>query len=129
MNDRSAMAFGTAEPITDTAEKRSQLHLFVKRIAPGRSDEVRAPTAREFRVRSVMSLKLEEAVLKVRSGPPKDDAEDMARSVWAVWAVWAGVLPVSTRIGPPQPDPCTTRASPRRRGCAACPSTDGDLQR
>ncbi len=99
MNYRSVMAFGTAEPITDAAEKRRQLALFVDRVAAGRDAQVRAPTARELRVTTVMALKLEEVVLKVRSGPPKDDAADMALPVWA------GVLPVTTRIGQPEPDP------------------------
>lgn len=115
MNYRSVMAFGTAEPITDSVEKRRQLELFVERIAPGRSDEVRAPTSRELRVTSVMSLKLDEVVLKVRSGPPKDDAEDMALPVWA------GVLPVSTRIGPLQPDPLLDPATPTPKGLRRVP--------
>lgn len=99
LNYRSVMAFGVAEPITDSAEKRRQLDLFMARVTPERCNGVRPPTAKELRVTSVMSLQLEEVVLKVRSGPPKDDAEDKALPVWA------GVLPVSTRLGKPRPDP------------------------
>lgn len=115
MNYRSVMAFGTAEPITDGAEKRRQLALFVERIAAGRNETIRAPTTKELRVTSVISLKLEEVVLKVRSGPPKDDAEDMALPVWA------GVLPVDTRIGKPQPDPQLDSAIATPKGLRGIP--------
>jgi hypothetical protein len=36
--------------------------------------------------------------VKVRSGPPNDDAEDLALPYWA------GVLPLTTNPGAPQPD-------------------------
>jgi hypothetical protein len=44
-------------------------------------------------------MPLEEVSAKVRTGPPKDDEEDYALPIWA------GVLPIRTRLGVPQPDP------------------------
>lgn len=99
VNYRSVMIFGTSEPVTDVQEKRRQLALFMERIAPGRWDQVRKPTTRELRLTSLMSLPLDEAVLKSRSGPPVDDAADYDLDVWA------GVLPVTTRAGRPVDDP------------------------
>ena len=46
-----------------------------------------------------MRLSLEHASAKVRVGPPVDEEEDYD------WPVWAGVLPVTTRFGEPEPDP------------------------
>jgi uncharacterized protein len=42
---------------------------------------------------------LEEASAKVRTGPPKDDEEDMSLPIWA------GVLPLTTGVGDPEADP------------------------
>ena len=38
-------------------------------------------------------------LLKVRTGPPSDDADDLDL------AVWAGVLPLAVHRGPLEPDP------------------------
>ena len=45
------------------------------------------------------SLPLDEASVKVRTGPPVDDDEDLDLPVWA------GVLPLSLAPGPPEGDP------------------------
>ena len=44
-------------------------------------------------------LSLDEASVKIRSGPPKDDEEDYALPVWA------GEVPLPSVPGTPQPDP------------------------
>lgn len=99
VNYRSVMAFGRCEEVTDPDERLRQLELFIERIAPGRWQQIRPPNPRELRKTSVLRLKLEEVVLKARSGPVSDDEEDMAIPVWA------GLLPVETRIGKPESDP------------------------
>ena len=48
---------------------------------------------------AVLSLPLEEASVKIRTGMPGDEPEDYDLDVWA------GVLPVSVRFGTPEPDP------------------------
>jgi hypothetical protein len=47
---------------------------------------------------TVLSLPIEEASAKVRTGPPIDDEEDYAMSVWA------GVLPLQLTKGSPVAD-------------------------
>ena len=44
-------------------------------------------------------MPIDEASAKVRTGPPKDDDEDLA------FDVWAGTLPLRTVVGPPTPSP------------------------
>ena len=65
----------------------------------GRWEELKPPSEQELKATTVISLELGEVAAKVRSGPPKDDEEDLALPVWA------GVVPVSTVIGRPQADP------------------------
>ncbi|MGF1609589.1 MAG: pyridoxamine 5'-phosphate oxidase family protein [Kiloniellales bacterium] len=98
INYRSVMAFGTARPVADTAAKEAALTAFTERLVPGRWAEMRPPTTQELKATTVMTLRLDEAVAKVRSGPPIDDEEDYALPVWA------GVLPVHTSLGQPVPD-------------------------
>ena len=47
----------------------------------------------------ISGLAIEEFSAKVRSGPPDDDAEDMA------FPTWAGVLPLEINAGTPIDDP------------------------
>ncbi len=48
---------------------------------------------------TIVSMPIDEASAKIRTGPPKDDEPDHALPVWA------GVLPVETVIGEPEPCP------------------------
>lgn len=98
VNFRSVAVFGTARNVTDPAEKNRVLEAMMEKIAPGRWGEVRAPSATELKATAVLALPITEASAKVRSGPPKDDAEDMALPVWA------GVVPLSLVRGEPQSD-------------------------
>ncbi|WP_422369387.1 pyridoxamine 5'-phosphate oxidase family protein [Pelagibius sp.] len=99
VNYRSVMAMGQAEVIEDPADKLAKLEAMLERIVPGRWPELRAPTAQEVKATTVVSLKLEEVVAKVRSGGPIDDDEDMDLDVWA------GVVPTPTTIGAALDDP------------------------
>jgi hypothetical protein len=71
----------------------------VERLAPGRGAGLRPTTTAEIRQTAVLRVSLEQASAKVRSGPPVDDEDDYD------FPVWAGVLPVTTSIGQPEPDP------------------------
>ena len=99
LNYRSVAIHGEAEVITDEAERRRALELFVERLTPGRNEQLRPMTTTELKQTAVMRVSLERASTKVRTGPPVDEEEDY------VWPVWAGVLPVATAIGQPIPDP------------------------
>lgn len=98
VNYRAAMVFGQAQPITEAEQKRAAIEAFSERLIPGRWPEVRPPTDKELRAIDVLSLPLEEASAKLRSGGPKDDEEDYSREGWA------GVIPVGLTAGAPLPD-------------------------
>ncbi|TDP46000.1 pyridoxamine 5'-phosphate oxidase family protein [Zavarzinia compransoris] len=93
MNYRSVTVFGTATVVTDPAAKAAALHGLTEKLAPGRWDALRPVTAKEVKATTVLELPLTEAVAKVRSGPPVDDAEDLS------WPVAAGVVPLRLQAG------------------------------
>jgi uncharacterized protein len=99
VNYRSAVVFGTARIVTDEAERLAGLRSVTEQLIPGRWDAVRAPTRKELAATSVLAVPLAEASVKVRTGPPKDEPEDLGAGIWA------GVLPLGTAFGKPVPDP------------------------
>jgi nitroimidazol reductase NimA-like FMN-containing flavoprotein (pyridoxamine 5'-phosphate oxidase superfamily) len=99
MNYRSVMAFGTAQAVTEPGRKLSALELFVEKLWPGRWRELRPVTAQELKATTILGMELGEVSAKVRTGPPVDDEEDYALPCWA------GVIPVASVQGTPQPDP------------------------
>ena len=115
MNYRSAVIYGTARLVTDDAERLDALHAITDHLIPGRWDNSRRPTRKELAATTVLALSLAEASVKARTGGPKDDEEDYELDYWA------GVLPISTAIGPAEPDP-------RLRQGIAVPSHIAELQ-
>jgi nitroimidazol reductase NimA-like FMN-containing flavoprotein (pyridoxamine 5'-phosphate oxidase superfamily) len=99
VNYRSAVVFGTARIVTDEAERLTGLRAVTEQLIPGRWDSLRAPTRKELAATMVLAVPLAEASVKVRTGPPKDDPADLESSVWA------GVVPLATSFGEPDPDP------------------------
>ena len=81
-NYRSVVAYGAAHEVTDGHEKLAALKAFTERLAPGRWNELRAPTTQEMKATAVLSVPLEDVAAKVRQGGPKDDAADMDAPVW-----------------------------------------------
>ncbi len=82
-NYRSAMVFGTFRKVTDPAEINESLQLFMEHIAPGRWNEVRAPSENELNATTILSIELDEASVKVRTGGPNEDDEDVDLPVWS----------------------------------------------
>ena len=99
INYRSVVVHGTALPVVDPQHKAEALASLVDAVVPGRSAETRGPSDRELAATAVLRLPLEEVSLKVRSGPPVDEPEDLALPHWA------GVLPLSTTAGAPESAP------------------------
>jgi nitroimidazol reductase NimA-like FMN-containing flavoprotein (pyridoxamine 5'-phosphate oxidase superfamily) len=99
MNYRSVMIFGRAETVVDPAEKLRALTAIVEHLLPGRSHEVRPPTARELKLTLVLKLPLAEASAKVRAGPPMDDEDDYGIPCWA------GEIPLRLSALAPVADP------------------------
>jgi nitroimidazol reductase NimA-like FMN-containing flavoprotein (pyridoxamine 5'-phosphate oxidase superfamily) len=99
VNYRSVVVFGTATLMEPGEKTVNVLELFTEKLVPGRWADVRPPTRQELKGTKVLSLPLDEASAKVRTGPPIDEDEDYDLPVWA------GVLPLSTGVAEPQPDP------------------------
>ncbi len=106
INYRSVVVFGTAQLVTDEQAKYDALKAFTEHVIPGRWPEIREPNAQELKGTTVLALPLQEASAKIRTGPPKDDDEDMTIPVWA------GVLPLLTATGDPIADPCLPPDTP-----------------
>src|SRR5262250_337487 len=70
MNYRSVVVLGTAHAVVEPAEKLAALRAVVEHVVPGRWGEVRPPNERELKATSVLSLSLDEASAKIRSGGP-----------------------------------------------------------
>ena len=99
-NYRSVTAFGTFTRPSDDAERVAALQAFTEKLIPGRWSEVRPPSRQELKGTTVLSMAIEEASAKVRSGPPDDDGGPDAAI-----ETWAGVIPVETAFGQPVPSP------------------------
>ncbi len=98
VNYRSAMVFGRANKIADAKESAAALRQMVDSLFPGRWDTLRPMTAQEAKATTVMWMDIAEASVKDRVGPPGDADE-------ADVPVWAGVLPMRTTLGTPEPAP------------------------
>jgi len=99
VNYRSAVVFGTATMVLDEDERWQALRIITDHLIPGRWAAARQPTRKEMAATAVLSVPLTEASVKIRTGMPKDEGEDLDLDVWA------GVLPVSVTFGEPEPDP------------------------
>ena len=99
VNYRSVVVFGRATAVEDREAKLAALFAFSEQVVSGRWNDVREPTETELKATTVLSLPLEEASAKVRTGPPIDDEEDYTLDVWA------GVLPLELTASPPISDP------------------------
>ena len=94
---RSVVVLGTPTLVPED-EKREALRAFTEHVAPGRWDEARQPTEQELKATWILSVPLDEASAKVRTGPPEDEPEDLDLPVWA------GVVPIHLAAEPSEYD-------------------------
>ena len=106
VNYRSVVIYGAAEELKESAAKLEGLRGLIERFYPGRWDQIRPPSPQEFISVRVFRLPVEEASAKIRTGFPTPYAEDFGIPVWA------GIVPISTSIGPPQLDPNSAPDTP-----------------
>ncbi len=99
VNYRSVMMFGKAGLIEGKAAKTASLKAMFDQWFPGRWDTMRPMLEKELKATSILSVRIDEASAKIRTGPPVDDEDDYALPIWA------GILPVSTNVGKPIGDP------------------------
>jgi uncharacterized protein len=104
MNYRSVVVLGRAIEVTDLEARRRALQCLVDHVLAGRSGVARPPNARELAATKVLSLPIDEASVKVRSGGPLDDDDDVGLDVWS------GHLPLRLVALDPVPD---ARCPPR----------------
>jgi hypothetical protein len=99
VNYRSATVHGVARQLTERAEKLAALAVITDHLAPGSWEYAREPTKQELAKTAVLALDLGEAAVKIRSGPPGEDPDDLvpARN----GSAWAGVLPLRRTWGEP----------------------------
>jgi nitroimidazol reductase NimA-like FMN-containing flavoprotein (pyridoxamine 5'-phosphate oxidase superfamily) len=99
INYRSVVLFGTGRVIDGEDEKLRALQVLTEHIVPGRWAEARKPNPQELNATAVVSISIESASAKIRTGPPSDDEEDYPLPVWA------GVLPIRQQAQKPVNDP------------------------
>src|SRR6516164_7545261 len=87
VNYRSAVVFGVATLVRDDAERVAALRAVTQQLSPGRWEALRKPTRKELAATAVLALPLAEASVKIRTGPPADEPDDLGAGVWA------GVVP------------------------------------
>jgi nitroimidazol reductase NimA-like FMN-containing flavoprotein (pyridoxamine 5'-phosphate oxidase superfamily) len=95
MNYRSVVVLGRAHEVTDLDEKLRAMQCVVEHVVKGRWNDARQPNEGEIKGTTILSLPLDEASAKIRSGPPVDDEDDLALPVWA------GIVPL--RLEPSEP--------------------------
>ncbi|MEO6629833.1 MAG: pyridoxamine 5'-phosphate oxidase family protein [Aquihabitans sp.] len=95
MNYRSAVVVGTASKVLEPAEKREAFDAIVEHVLPGRSRVARPSNDAELRSTLVLRLPIHEGSVKIRTGGPSDEPDDMALPVWA------GVVPLTFTAGSP----------------------------
>jgi nitroimidazol reductase NimA-like FMN-containing flavoprotein (pyridoxamine 5'-phosphate oxidase superfamily) len=99
MNYRSVVLFGKGRKIESDVEKLQALEAITEHIARGRWQDARLPTKKELDGTTVITMPIESASAKVRTGPPIDDEEDYQLPIWA------GVVPLEQVAQAPIFDP------------------------
>jgi len=98
VNYRSVILFGKAQIVENEEEKKRALEALTNHVIPNRYQDIRSPNKSELKQTIVLSIPIEEASAKIRTGGPNDDEEDYALNVWA------GILPLQLVAGSPVPD-------------------------
>ncbi len=98
VNFRSVMVLGTAHLVTGVDHVGHALEGLVESLYPGRWSQLRPMTEKERKETGVMYVDLAEASAKVRDEGAHDNEGDES------WPVWAGLIPVRTVRGEPEPD-------------------------
>ena len=99
MNYRSVVMFGNGKLITGKEEKIKAAKAITDHIIPGRWDDARRLNQKELDSTSFVSITIEDASAKMRTGPPLDEEDDYQLPVWA------GVIPITQLKGNPVSDP------------------------
>jgi uncharacterized protein len=110
----SAVLFGSFSPLDDAA-KLAALDVLTDRLLPGRTDEVRRPSAKELAATTMLAMPIGEWSVRRSDGWPEDPDSDVAG------AAWAGHI----RFGVP---PATVAGAPDLRPGIAVPPSAGRVR-
>ena len=89
LNYRSVSVFGKAKAVA-MEEKNAAFKVIMDQMLKGRWEESRKPNEKELEITAVLAVEIEDAVAKIRTGPPVDDKKDLDLPIWA------GVVPFRT---------------------------------
>ena len=99
-NYESVVVLGRFQPVEDPAQRLAAFEAFTEKMLPGRWAEARSPNRKELSATVILALPIDEASVKVSAGGPDDDGTPDADL-----DVWAGVVPIRTSYGAPEPSP------------------------
>ena len=121
VNYRSVIILGAATLVTGHSEKLAVMKGLIDHVAPGRWEHIRQPNEKELDATSVLSIPIDEASAKLRSGGPIDDEADYALPIWAgeIPLMTTTLAPVAdSRLDPTTPFPAhvTEYRLPGNRG-------------
>ena len=102
MNYRSVVIYGQFVTVDAENDKKNAMAVLLEHISPGRNTVARPPSAAELSGTRILRIPLAEAAAKIRNWGVEDSAEDMNIPVWA------GVIPLTTQVGTPQPETGST---------------------
>ena len=95
-NYRSAVLFGEFSIVDNEATQLRYYQSFIEQLETGRWQHIRSPNAKELAATTLLSMEIDEGAVKIRTGGPIDDPEDMALPVWA------GEIPLLRQWGEPK---------------------------
>ncbi|MDX2306537.1 MAG: pyridoxamine 5'-phosphate oxidase family protein [Microscillaceae bacterium] len=93
MNYRSVVIFDQARLLSDFEEKKEALRIITNHLVPARWEECREINRGEIEGTKVLTISIEEASAKIRTGGPKDAKPDYQLPIWA------GVIPCKMQYG------------------------------
>ena len=109
MNYRSAVVLGTARRL-EGQEELDALMALTAHLLPGREHEARAASKKEQAATMTLALPLEEFSIKMRTGGPNDEPEDLEDP--EMRKIWAGHVPITTVYGAPIASPTNLPGTP-----------------
>ena len=76
MNYRSAVVFGSGALEEDPDQRIAALKAISDKVMPGRWDDARQPNQKELKATAIVTMKIDTASAKIRTGAPVDEEDD-----------------------------------------------------
>ncbi|PCJ40042.1 MAG: flavin-nucleotide-binding protein [Moraxellaceae bacterium] len=82
-NYRSAVLFGHFKAIDNDELQLTIYKHFVEQLEVGRWEHIRLPNDKEIKATQLLQMEINEGAVKIRTGGPIDDPNDLSLPVWA----------------------------------------------